>query len=207
MTSRNRAVTACSSWWICQSLKVGIKGEDLVKSWSIRRSSRHKTAYDLALALHSRAVCLNCYIQHSFLLYRQSQRKIRESSNVISHLKHVVGSSARCDYAGGQESLTDSQAVVAMDSCSQMLTARYDDRLGGFGNAPKFPRPSELNLLLVQHLRKQAAGSQVEASETPEPSFTLVLKVACSLHLAEGDVKQESVTFPTTGRDCGGKSL
>lgn len=75
---------------------------------------------------------------------------------------------------GGQESLTDSQAVVAMDSCSQMLTARYDDRLGGFGKAPKFPRPSELNLLLVQHLRKQAAGSQVEARQVLEmATFTL----------------------------------
>jgi uncharacterized protein YyaL (SSP411 family) len=52
-----------------------------------------------------------------------------------------------------------------MDSCTQMLAARYDDKLGGFGNAPKFPRPSELNLLLVQHIRTKAAGSRAEASE------------------------------------------
>ena len=52
--------------------------------------------------------------------------------------------------AEGQQSLSDDQAVIAMDSCAQMLAARYDDKLGGFGNAPKFPRPSDLNLLLVQ---------------------------------------------------------
>ncbi len=52
-----------------------------------------------------------------------------------------------------------------MDSCTQMLAARYDDKLGGFGNAPKFPRPSELNLLLVHHIRTKAAGSKAEASE------------------------------------------
>ena len=46
-----------------------------------------------------------------------------------------------------------------------MLATRYDDKLGGFGNAPKFPRPSELNLLLVQHIRTKAAGSNAEASE------------------------------------------
>ena len=46
-----------------------------------------------------------------------------------------------------------------------MLATRYDDKLGGFGNAPKFPRPSELNLLLVQHIRTKAAGSKAEASE------------------------------------------
>ena len=52
-----------------------------------------------------------------------------------------------------------------MDSCTQMLAARYDHKLGGFGNAPKFPRPSELNLLLVHHIRAAASGSKAEASE------------------------------------------
>ena len=67
--------------------------------------------------------------------------------------------------AAGQQDLSDSQAIIAMDSCSQMMAARYDETLGGFGGAPKFPRPSEMNLLLVQHLRAKAAGSKVEAGE------------------------------------------
>ena len=67
--------------------------------------------------------------------------------------------------AGGQEDLSDGQAIIAMDSCAQMMAARYDDRLGGFGSAPKFPRPAEMNLLLVQHLRARAAGSKLEAGQ------------------------------------------
>lgn len=75
---------------------------------------------------------------------------------------------------GGQQSLSDSQAETAMDSCTQMLAARYDHKLGGFGNAPKFPRPSELNLLLVHHIRAAASGSKAEANQALEMAkFTL----------------------------------
>ena len=52
-----------------------------------------------------------------------------------------------------------------MDSCAQMMASRYDERLGGFGSAPKFPRPAAINLLLVQHLRAKAAGSKLEAGQ------------------------------------------
>lgn len=61
--------------------------------------------------------------------------------------------------------MSDGQAIIAMDSCAQMMASRYDERLGGFGSAPKFPRPAEMNLLLVQHLRAKAAGSKVEAGQ------------------------------------------
>ena len=67
--------------------------------------------------------------------------------------------------AAGQMDLSDKQALLAMDSCAQMMAARYDDTLGGFGSAPKFPRPAEMNLLLVQPLRLKAAGSKAEARQ------------------------------------------
>eukprot|EP00850_Spirogloea_muscicola_P011628 SM000073S21404 [mRNA] locus=s73:76458:81626:- [translate_table: standard] len=38
---------------------------------------------------------------------------------------------------------------------ARALSDRYDSRLGGFGSAPKFPRPSEINILLRQHLRSK----------------------------------------------------
>lgn len=77
--------------------------------------------------------------------------------------------------AAGQQDLSDSQAIIAMDSCAQMMAARYDEALGGFGSAPKFPRPSEMNLLLVQHLRAKAAGSKVEAGGHSLCLFTCLL--------------------------------
>ena len=64
---------------------------------------------------------------------------------------------------GGRESFSDEQARKAIDSCAQMLISRFDEERGGFGTSPKFPRPSELNLLLVKHIRAKAAGSRAEA--------------------------------------------
>jgi hypothetical protein len=42
---------------------------------------------------------------------------------------------------------------------------RYDARLGGFGAAPKFPRPSEINALLAaaQQARVRAGGLRLRA--------------------------------------------
>src|SRR5262249_38177462 len=36
----------------------------------------------------------------------------------------------------------------------------FDRRRGGFGQAPKFPRPSELLLLLREHARQESAGAR-----------------------------------------------
>lgn len=41
----------------------------------------------------------------------------------------------------------------AVDSAFQIFRRSFDRRLGGFGSAPKFPRPSALNLLLRYHAR------------------------------------------------------
>lgn len=56
------------------------------------------------------------------------------------------------------EALSAAQQAGAIDKAVGQLSSRFDDRLGGFGGAPKFPRPAELNLLLHQHARLVAAG-------------------------------------------------
>jgi uncharacterized protein YyaL (SSP411 family) len=61
------------------------------------------------------------------------------------------------------ESLTAAQQARAIDQCISQLVARFDARLGGFGSAPKFPRPAEINVLLHQHARLVAAGEQEAA--------------------------------------------
>lgn len=85
--------------------------------------------------------------------------------------------------AGGQENLSDDQARKAVDSCAQMLTARFDEKRGGFGNAPKFPRPAELNLLLVKHLVAKAAGSTADAGLPLLPAAA-ACKQACHINYA-----------------------
>lgn len=56
------------------------------------------------------------------------------------------------------ESLTAEQQGRTLDLCASQLSSRFDPRLGGFGSAPKFPRPAEINALLAQHARLVADG-------------------------------------------------
>jgi hypothetical protein len=63
------------------------------------------------------------------------------------------------------ESLTVVQQGKAIDLCASQLASRFDSKHGGFGPPPKFPRPSELNLLLHQHSRLVAQGDEQAAGE------------------------------------------
>jgi hypothetical protein len=45
-------------------------------------------------------------------------------------------------------SLSPQQLAAAVSSCAASLAKGFDRKQGGFGPAPKFPRPSELNLML-----------------------------------------------------------
>ncbi|KAI3426373.1 hypothetical protein D9Q98_008745 [Chlorella vulgaris] len=62
------------------------------------------------------------------------------------------------------ESLTVVQQGKAIDLCASQLASRFDSKHGGFGPPPKFPRPSELNLLLHQHSRLVAQGDEQAAA-------------------------------------------
>jgi uncharacterized protein YyaL (SSP411 family) len=46
----------------------------------------------------------------------------------------------------------------ALPRCAEALSQRHDARLGGFGAAPKFPRPSELDALLSHAARGGGGG-------------------------------------------------
>jgi uncharacterized protein YyaL (SSP411 family) len=55
-----------------------------------------------------------------------------------------------------QGEISDQTALAALDSCAHMLGRRFDPKQGGFGKAPKFPRPAEINALLHDHLRSDS---------------------------------------------------
>jgi uncharacterized protein YyaL (SSP411 family) len=54
--------------------------------------------------------------------------------------------------------------LEALDVGIEQYQMTFDTRRGGFGEAPKFPRPSELIFLLREHARRKAAG---QASRAP----------------------------------------
>jgi len=79
-------------------------------------------------------------LEHIAQLWRNDRPKISESSNeIVAQLERhaAVG-------AGASSWMDDS----ILDSCYQIFRRTYDSRLGGFGGAPKFPRPVTHNFLL-----------------------------------------------------------
>jgi uncharacterized protein YyaL (SSP411 family) len=54
-------------------------------------------------------------------------------------------------------------SVDALDIAVEQFQMGFDRRYGGFGDAPKFPRPSELLFLLREHARRSAAGQSAQA--------------------------------------------
>jgi uncharacterized protein YyaL (SSP411 family) len=55
--------------------------------------------------------------------------------------------------SAGQVGALQVPGAIALDGATRDLLASYDRRNGGFGGAPKFPRPSELLFLLTEHRR------------------------------------------------------
>jgi hypothetical protein len=60
-----------------------------------------------------------------------------------------------------------SEAVIAdeesLDVAIEQFQMAFDTRHGGFGEAPKFPRPAELLFLLREHARRQVRGRGAQA--------------------------------------------
>jgi uncharacterized protein YyaL (SSP411 family) len=64
------------------------------------------------------------------------------------------------------DALSGAEQGRSIDKCVAQLASRFDAREGGFGGAPKFPRPAEINVLLHQHARLVAAGEKGAAGES-----------------------------------------
>lgn len=86
-----------------------------------------------------------------------------------------LGLTGRVWHAAAGGTLSDTAATQAIDKCARQLASRFDAENGGFGGAPKFPRPAEINLLLCDHTRASAGGATVE-SRASGPCTSLGLK-------------------------------
>src|SRR4051812_38334555 len=61
---------------------------------------------------------------------------------------------------------TDVPGLAALETTVQQFRSAFDPRNGGFGDAPKFPRPSELLFLLREHARANAPQAAEMALRT-----------------------------------------
>jgi uncharacterized protein YyaL (SSP411 family) len=64
---------------------------------------------------------------------------------------------------GKRQRETGVAGTEALDVAVEQFQMAFDTRRGGFGDAPKFPRPSELLFLLREHARRAAEGSAASA--------------------------------------------
>ncbi len=78
--------------------------------------------------------------------WTNDREKILESSrNIVEQLKKSSEVQASASGLGADE--------AAFDSCFQIFRRTYDSTYGGFGQAPKFPRPVAFDFLLRHHVR------------------------------------------------------
>ena len=79
------------------------------------------------------------------------------ATELLERLRGVTGTD------GQSRSESAVAGIDALDVAVERYQMAFDRRHGGFGNAPKFPRPSELLLLLREYARRAAGGSATQA--------------------------------------------
>ncbi len=77
-----------------------------------------------------------------------------EREKVVRSASTIIG---RLSQGGGRAGQGEVPGLAALDGGVQQFALSFDRRRGGFGDAPKFPRPSELLFLLREHARTGAA--------------------------------------------------
>ncbi|XP_030508262.2 uncharacterized protein LOC115722977 [Cannabis sativa] len=73
--------------------------------------------------------------------------------------------------AASSNKLPDGLPQNALRLCAEQLSENYDSKYGGFGSAPKFPRPVEIQLMLYWAKKLEEAGKMVEANKDLEMVF------------------------------------
>ena len=86
----------------------------------------------------------------------ERQRVMASASTIVGRLQALAGGEAPGEVPG----------KGALDDTVIEFLRSFDPRLGGFGGAPKFPRPSELLFLLREHARSGSADAKTMALKT-----------------------------------------
>ncbi len=79
------------------------------------------------------------------------------AAELLDRLKSVTGT------ASAATAESEIAPADALDIAVEQFQMAFDRRRGGFGDAPKFPRPSELLFLLREYARRTAAGHTTSA--------------------------------------------
>uniref|UniRef100_A0A803MSW8 Spermatogenesis-associated protein 20-like TRX domain-containing protein n=1 Tax=Chenopodium quinoa TaxID=63459 RepID=A0A803MSW8_CHEQI len=86
---------------------------------------------------------------------------VKSGSFAIEQLSEALSTKASLD------KLPDNLPQEALDLCAEQLSGTYDSVNGGFGPAPKFPRPVEIQLMLYHSKKMKNTGKPGQADEVP----------------------------------------
>ncbi|PKA58457.1 dTMP kinase [Apostasia shenzhenica] len=91
----------------------------------------------------------------------ESKREMLENGGTLAmeQLSKALSATAR------SLKLPDDVTQDSVKLCSEQLSRRYDPKFGGFGSAPKFPRPVELCLLLYESKKLREKGRESESNK------------------------------------------
>ncbi|KAK9281598.1 hypothetical protein L1049_004501 [Liquidambar formosana] len=84
---------------------------------------------------------------------------VKSGAFAIEQLSEALSASA------SSRKLSDGVPKNALRLCAEQLATGYDPVYGGFGSAPKFPRPVEIQLMLYHSKTLEEAGKSGEANE------------------------------------------
>ncbi|CAE6138872.1 unnamed protein product [Arabidopsis arenosa] len=84
---------------------------------------------------------------------------VKSGTYAIEELTKALSASA------GADKLSDGISREAVSICAKQLSRSYDSEFGGFGSAPKFPRPVEIQLMLYHFKKLKESGKTSEADE------------------------------------------
>jgi uncharacterized protein YyaL (SSP411 family) len=87
-------------------------------------------------------------------VWKQDRPRVEQAATeLLDRLKMATGA------AGTARAESTLASVDVLDAAVEQYQKAFDRRHGGFGDAPKFPRPSELLFLLREHARRTATGA------------------------------------------------
>ena len=91
-------------------------------------------------------------------VWREERPKVEAAAaELLNRLRSVTGTD------GTPRAETQVASADALDVAVEQFQMSFDTRRGGFGDAPKFPRPSELLFLLSEHARRRLSGARAQA--------------------------------------------
>jgi hypothetical protein len=112
-----------------------------------------------------------------------------KNGDVVEQAKMVESAIAQAESFAGRSARVSASVITAIENAAHKM---FDPQNGGFGQAPKFPHPSALDLLIEQYARRvPPPTSRAEIAREmgrPNPSDPQNLIVTTLEHMANGGV-------------------